>query len=412
MLTAYFKAPYTLKRLRGGSAGGHMDGLAQQLLDAGYARATACDYLRAAAHLSRWADAAGLIVRAWDESVLRRFERHLRVCRCGRVNVGRFALAPFGARHFLDYLRRVGAVPARPSKVAEPSPSGLPETFLAWMRQHRGVAESTLQLYAPVVAEFLRSVNDDPGCIDAHTLRAFVLRRARKSRPQGQRAVTVLRMFVRHLVSAGIVAAGLECAIPPVRQWRLAALPRFLAAQDIERVVVACNPATPIGARDRAVVLLLARLGLRAGDVAALRLSSIDWPDASLCVAGKGRREVRLPLPQEVGDAILQYLAHRPRIAVDALFLRDRAPLGPITSRAVSTIARRAIGRAGVSAPVSGSHVLRYSAATEMLRQGLSLHEIGRLLRHRSLDMTAHYAKVDRALLRTVVQPWPEVVTC
>jgi integrase len=165
-----------------------------------------------------------------------------------------------------------------------------------------------------------------------------------------------------------------------------------------------------MGLRDRAIVLLIARLGLRAGDVAALCIDDIDWKDGSILVSGKSRRQVRLPLPQEVGDAILGYLKHRPEVEAREVFLRSVAPFRSFRSgSSASQVVARAMRRSGISAPRFGAHALRHAAATEMLRQGVSLYEIGAVLRHRSPDMTAHYAKVDVALLKQVVQPWPEV---
>lgn len=170
-----------------------------------------------------------------------------------------------------------------------------------------------------------------------------------------------------------------------------------------------------MGLRDRAVMLLLARLGLRAGEVAALTLRDLDWRDASIAVCGKGRRHERLPLPQEVGDAILRYLRQgRPRLESDHVFARECAPIGPLTRASVTAIARSALRRAGVKAPINGAHVFRHSAATAMLRQGASLAGVGAVLRHQSPSTTAHYAKVDFGLLTEIAQPWPvgEVPSC
>ena len=165
--------------------------------------------------------------------------------------------------------------------------------------------------------------------------------------------------------------------------------------------------------RDKAIILLLARLGLRAGDVAELRISKIDWKDGSFLISGKSQREDRLPLPQEVGDAIVTYLEIRPQVGEDKVFLGIQAPLRPFASGStVSQIVKRRTHLAGVVTPRYGAHVLRHTAATEMLRQGVPLYEIGQVLRHRSLDMTAYYAKVDIELLKQVTQPWPEVLSC
>jgi site-specific recombinase XerD len=272
----------------------------------------------------------------------------------------------------------------------------------------------TLERYSGQVAPYLSAVGGRIDRITAASLRKFVLRKAaRGGRNRAQCAAGALRAFVRFLVCVGKVSPALEAAIPAIRKWRLAALPAFLSGGEIARVVAACDDSSSVGARDRAVILLLARLGLRAGDVSALRLKSIDFATASISVDGKARREVRLPLTQEVGDAITRYLTFaRPEVKCDRLFIRVEAPLGPLTRGAVKHIATSAIRRAGVRTARLGAHVLRYSAATAMLREGATLVEIGAVLRHRSPDMTGHYAKIDINLLRRVVQPWPEVRPC
>ena len=184
----------------------------------------------------------------------------------------------------------------------------------------------------------------------------------------------------------------------------------------MQKVIDACAKEHPDSARDRAVLLLLARLGLRAGDVAAMCLNDIDWTRARFRVTGKGRHEDWLPLPQDVGDAILAYLRDRRRVAgCDRVFLIARAPWGPLRgSSSVSAIVRRAMRRAGVSAGAGarGAHLLRHSAATEMLREGLSLPSIGVVLRHRCVETTAHYAKVDVQMLHSVAQPWLGAESC
>jgi site-specific recombinase XerD len=218
-------------------------------------------------------------------------------------------------------------------------------------------------------------------------------------------------MFVRYLIADGKCPAGLEQAVPGVAGWQLSWLPKTLPTADVERVLAACDTSTQKGLRDRALLLLLVRLGLRAQDIIRLRIADIDWAGATLRVSGKGRSEARVPLTQEVGDAILAYLEYgRPRVTDPHLFLRDVAPIGPwATSQRVSLLVRRAIRRSGVVAPSYGAHMLRHSAATEMLRQGASLYEISAMLRHRSIATTAVYAKVDVASLKLVAQPWPEV---
>jgi len=260
------------------------------------------------------------------------------------------------------------------------------------------------------VQEFLATLGDDAAAYDAARVRAFILARAsRVGRSRAKSVVNAVRMFLRFLAVSGHCPADLAAAVPRIAHWKLSSLPRYLAADDVARLVAACEPATAAGARDRAVLLLLARLGLRAGDVRDLRLGDLDWSRGRLRLMGKGRCETWLPLPQEVGDAILHYLTRfRPARADDHVFLRVYAPLGPLPSSGpIAKLVRRAIHRAGIAAPSRGAHVLRHSAATALLRQGASLDVIGAVLRHRCIESTAHYAKVDGALLRMVAPPWP-----
>jgi integrase len=189
-------------------------------------------------------------------------------------------------------------------------------------------------------------------------------------------------------------------------------MPRYLSADQVSRLIAACDGDAIERQRDRAILLLLARLGLRAGDVAQLRLADIEWRTGSLRVAGKSRYEVRLPLPQDVGDAIATYLEHRCSADwSDRVFLRTIAPCRPFRNGdGVSSVVRRLMKRAGIVTPVKGAHVLRHTAATEMLRHGVPLEKIGLVLRHRGVDTTARYAKADVGLLKQVAQPWPEAL--
>jgi site-specific recombinase XerD len=203
--------------------------------------------------------------------------------------------------------------------------------------------------------------------------------------------------------------------VPTVPEWKLSALPRYLETDDVERLIASCELSKPCGVRDRAVLLLLARLGLRAGDITAMRLDDLDWGAGTVRVLGKGRKEVRLPLPQDAGDALIEYLVKvRPSVDTDRVFLCVNAPFRPFaTSASISDIVRLALQRAGIQDPPSkGAHLLRHSAATAMLRSGASLDLVAAVLRHKSADMTAHYAKVHVELLRQIAQPWPEESSC
>ena len=279
------------------------------------------------------------------------------------------------------------------------------------MRQHRGLTETTLDVYQPIITELLTALGGDPRLYAAEALRGFALERARRyGLHRAKTVVVAVRAFLRFLGATQQCTPGMQYAIPGFASWQLSTVPRFLAADDVERVIASC-PADGNGPRDRAVLLLLARLGLRAGEVAQLRFADIDWAQGLLTVSGKARRQETLPLPQEVGEALLHYLRQsRPPLRTPEVFTTVVAPVRPLTRAAVTHIVRAALRRAGIKAPINGAHVLRHSAATTMLRQGASLAGIGAVLRHRSPSTTAHYAKVDFGLLSEIAQPWPEVV--
>ena len=203
--------------------------------------------------------------------------------------------------------------------------------------------------------------------------------------------------------------------MPLVPQWRLSSLPRYLPPAQVEQVITSCDLRGELGIRDRAILLLLARLGLRAGDILEMRLGDIDWLSGTLRVKGKGRRETRLPLPQDAGDAVLNYLNKtRPLVDGDRLFMTSIAPFRPFSSSTtISHIVNFALKRAAIDDPPSrGANLLRHSAATNMLRGGATLQSVGAVLRHRSLETTAHYAKVDVNMLAQITQPWPGDATC
>ncbi len=346
-----------------------------------------------------------------SEIDLAAFSEHLRSCRCPRAMGGRRNHHTiFGARLFRQHLVEIGVCrsalaalqPAEPCLVAD---------FKVWLRKHRGASDSTIKLYARDAAHLMAALGDDPERWEPAAIRSFFLDRASDcGKGAVEKLTTSLRAFLRYLAVKGRCRAGLADVVPGYAHWRLADLPRYLAAEQVNRLIAACDGEVVERRRDRAILLLLARLGLRAGDVAQLRLDDIEWGTGSLRVSGKSRYEVRLPLPQDVGDAIAAYLACRPSTCPsDHVFLRNIAPFRPFRKGdGVSSLVRRLMQRAGIVAPVKGAHVLRHTAATEMLRHGVPLEKIGLVLRHRGIDTTARYAKADVALLKQIAQPWPE----
>ncbi|MGI9302812.1 MAG: tyrosine-type recombinase/integrase [Gammaproteobacteria bacterium] len=414
MLETYFVAPKTLKRLRTGPSAPYIDGFAAILKENGYSPASAVRYLRAAAHLGHFLSSRSETFIDMDATTPEVFRHHLPTCCCpdsngGRVNHHTY----FGVKRFRQYLVQRGVCRSNSASTAEPDEPMFIAGFRHWLEVHRGAAQSTRKQYCRGASDLLKALGHDPHRWDSQQVREFFLGRAgRCGTGTIEKQVTAVRAFLRYLIAQGYCRADLDRAVPTLAHWRLASLPRYLTSAQVERLLAACEGDSPGRIRDRAIILLLLRLGLRAGDVAGMRIADLEWDNASVRVSGKGRYEVRLPLPQDVGDALLRYLECRPEVArSDKLFVSSIAPHGPFASGdGVSSVVKHALARAGVQAPAKGAHLLRHTAATEMLRQGVSLEQIGSVLRHRSVDTSAYYAKVDVALLRQIAQPWPEVL--
>jgi site-specific recombinase XerD len=423
MIDLYFCSPYTLAFMRRGVAALHLETFAKELHDEGYGRLAGQRLLHVARHVGEWSARQRLLLEHLDERALARFNAHLPGCRCirstRRAHRG-LVEHPAGARRFLRHLRRVSVAPAAPTRTR---PSWVVE-YAAWMRDHRGLTDTTIAAQLPVVEALLAAAGDDATRLDAACVRRFVLTSVAGHAPRKPSSVTTpVRGYLRYLVARGRCAATLLGAVPTIPSWHQTRLPQYIAADDVERVIVAVNregvAATRdrdgrAAVRDRAVLLLLARLGVRSGDVRELRMRDLDWKRGRVRLTGKGRRETHLPLPQDVGDAILAYLAKRPAAVTDHVFLGLRAPFHPVTSAGVGRVVRSAITRSGVTAPSHGAYLLRHSLASRMLRDGATLDTIGAVLRHRNIDTTAIYAKVDVAHLRQIAQPWPgtEVSSC
>ena len=275
------------------------------------------------------------------------------------------------------------------------------------------MAKPTLDNYLHIVRLFLSErFGTKPIALDALTPKdsaRFILRRRNRISPRRIQLVTTgLRSFFRFLYERGTISRDLAASVPSVANWRLADLPKFLEPEHIERLLKACNRATPAGRRDYAVLLLMARLGLRAGEVVHMELDDLDWENGELMVRGKSVRQDRLPIPRDVGQALAAYLSNgRPRCSSRRVFIRLRAPLqGFIDSPAICDIVQRALARAGLHPERKGSHLLCHSLAVTMLRGGASLAEIGEILRHELPSTTEIYTKVDIAALGALAVPW------
>jgi integrase/recombinase XerD len=373
----------------------------------GYSRWTVSHRLWQLELLSRWLERERLepgeltVVRAGAFLAARRAAGY-----SSWLSVGSMALP-------LEYLRELGVVPAAAAPVVVDDPlERLLVGFRRYLVDERGLTELPVVRYETAARLFLaaRVSADGSGVerLDGADVSLFLAAECPKRSVSTARQLTAgLRSFLRYLYLTRQVPNPLVWAVPAVADLRDRSLPRGLEPRVVKRLFDTCDRRRTVGRRDYAVLLLLSRLGLRAGEVAAITLDDLDWRAGELVIHnGKGRRDQRLPLPADLGAAIVSYLRRRPQIEERAVFLRMLAPAGPITRRGVSGIVGAACKRARV--PVVGSHALRHTAATEMLKAGASLQEIAEVLHHQDPRTTARYANVDRKTLRALARPWPE----
>lgn len=415
MLAQYFKSPSHVQLLLSRPGGPLLEDFSKFLKHTGYARSSGYAHLTAASHFLCWANQEGIFLPL-GELALAGFSEHLVRCHCREFAHLRSVDALRGARMFLLHQGSIVSRPTGFAALESSLESGLFSAFCQWMRLQRGTRDTTLCNQGSALRPLFEHIGNDANQLDARYLRQFILDQSKKKGwAAAKLCATALRNLVRFLIAEGKCPAALIGAIPKLSHWRLSALPQYLHMDEVERVIASCDSAMSCGQRDHAIVLLLARLGLRAGDVCQLRIGDIDWKGATIAFTGKNGRETRLPLTQEVGQAIVDYLQHeRPDAETDTVFVRKCAPFQAFSCpAAVSNIVKKAMRRAGVACPGRGAaHVLRHSVATSMLGQGASLQDIAAALRHQSIATTQIYSKVDVAALRQVVQPWPEQLPC
>lgn len=366
----------------------------------------------AIAHFLIWLHQSRISIRSVNEDTVSRFFGHDCVCPGKFWSVSKRCLTSdygWAIRRFVRFLVSKEIL----SEVFKPREKPLCATlrdFHEWLRRYRGVTECTIHEHDKAVCTLLPQLGDDPRQYDAALVRNVLLYQSRQSSLAGaRRLASSMRMYLRFLASNGSCAGSLVGAVPKFAAWKLSTLPKYIAVDDVERVIESCDVGTAVGIRNRAILLLLARLGLRAGDVVTLRLSDIHWNQARLHLCGKSGQSAVLPLPQDVGDAMLDYIEKaRPNVAEERVFLRVYAPhRGFARPNAITMLVREALKRAGVQSPGGqGAHLLRHSAATSLIRSGTSLEAIGALLRHQAPNTTAIYAKVDVPMLQEMTQPW------
>ena len=386
----------------------HLDDHLSELGAAGYRPGPLKGHRYRCHHFLTWLHQCRIPLAEVNAGTLERFIDHDCVCQWTMRNIEKGKTRHTGSiKAFLRFLSIRGEIPdlfpVKDSSAEMPA-------FRSWLRRHRGIGDITIRKYVRTLSFVLPDLGSDAQRYDAALIRDVMLSRFTRVAPEYAREMTkALRMYLRFLASNGACRAELVNAVPSVPKWRLATLPRYIPTDDIERLIASCDLTRAAGLRDRAVLLLLARLALRAGDICALRLDDIDWKKALVKVSGKSGKTVQLPLPQDAGDAILAYIEKaRPRVDEDKLFLRVLAPHAPFrSSNIVTHIVCRALDRAGMhDANPRGAQLFRHSTATGLLRSGASLETVGALLRHRLPSTTAIYAKVNVPMLQEVAQPW------
>ncbi|MCA1697555.1 MAG: site-specific integrase [Actinobacteria bacterium] len=379
-------------------------GFCDELARRGWARSTAAHQLELMGCLARWMAAEQVSVGKLTPDVVGRFLEWRRTAGYRHFRSSR------GVEPLMTYLRGVGAAPVAVAPPAHDPIELVVERYRAYLLAERGLAAGTLRYYERIARTFLAEISADGGLdvgrLTASEVSGFVLAQsATRSVGTTKNVVMALRSLLRFLHLDGVIAGDLAGAVLAVAP-QARSLPRALDPGLVARLLASCDRRTSTGRRDFAVLTVLARLGLRAGEVAAIELSDIDWGAGELLVRGKGGQQERLPLPVDVGTALADYVRRgRRRVDCQRLFLRVIAPTGGLSGDGVTGIVHGACRRCEL--PLVGAHRLRHTAATETLRAGASLEEIGQLLRQRSEFTTAIYAKVDRAALRQLARSWP-----
>jgi site-specific recombinase XerD len=417
LIETYFTAPRVLDRMRSGPMAPYLDELAAELQSHSYSRKSVRRQLRNADAFGRWLIKTGVRLAEITHSTLDSYVGKMHRTPCATRPRGWRPHNARGLPRLLVLLRARGIIapPAPPAPLAPDSADGVLAAFDRYLEHDRGVVKSGRINYLGHARSLLKAVFGDEAPdwkrIGPQHVAEFVLKRAAglalTCRKEPGRS---LAAFLRYLVGQGLVQAGLNYAIPRIRQSKHAALPRSLSVEDLNRVLATSCDKTLPGLRDRAMLVLLARLGLRAGEVLRLSLDDIDWRNGSLLVqAGKTRRERVLPLLPEVGDALVAYLKKgRPSSSHRTIFLNQCAPHNPLTAaKTLTDLAKRALRSAGIDAHRPGAYVFRHTVATHMVRGGASFKDVADVLGHRTLAVTGIYAKLDLVALAQVALPWP-----
>jgi len=385
----------------------HIESFAVLLFDKGYAKFTVKLKIRQLSKLGRWLDKHEFDSNELDEQILDRFIESQSNNKTNRHGV----LSTL--HNFLQFLRDKDIV--NTAKVKKENPfEDVEYGFVNYLSQERNISQSTIDRYISLIRPFISSCLDakdiNLNTLSVDIVNTYILSHTKtNSSTYSKLLVTALRSFFRYLYSNGKIAKNLAVSVPKVAYWRLSTLPKSLKADQVEKLLKCCDCTSNIGQRDYAILLLLARLGLRAGEIVAMRLEDIDWEAGEILIRGKGKREDRLPIPYDIGEALVRYLKNvRPNCSVRNVFIRIKAPYkGFSSSVAIRDIVDNALSRANIQSHRRGAHLFRHSLASNMLQDGASFIEIGELLRHRCQTTTEIYAKVDIQALHSLAQSWP-----
>lgn len=382
---------------------------AKSLQEQGYAPHSIRRQVRIAACFSQWLTRRQAALQSISSDLAAKYLRY----RGRRVQPARGDAAAL--EHLLDFLRSEHAIPVeRIARYPTTPAERCAQAYERHLREARGLSKATIINYVPFVRSFIEDCFGNDAIrwsqLRARDVVRFVERQARRLHPKRAKLMTsALRSFLQYVRYCGRVKLDLAAAVPVVPNWTMTTIPRAIPADQVRQLLASIDHSTAVGRRDYAILLVLARLGLRAGEVAFLELDDIDWNAGQLKVHGKTGHRGELPLPADVGKAIAVYLRNgRPQSTSRRVFLRARAPIcGFRGASGVGSIVRHRLQRAGIDAPTYGAHQFRHGLACELLRQGASLGEIGELLGHNSPETTKIYAKVDLKALRTLALPWP-----
>ncbi|WP_227749410.1 site-specific integrase [Paraburkholderia atlantica] len=384
----------------------HLDAFQGMLYDQGYPQETIRRYLRLVADFSVWLKRKKTSIEEVTYKTTLRYLRYRAYYRCPRKG------EQYALRCFVQLLQDNGVV-ARDAPVAQTPAEKLVSEYALYLHHERGLAATTIGTYRSYAYLFLKKLYGDGATrlseLHACDLIDFVQYEAAQYPTRTHSITKVLRSFLQYARYRGLIRLDLAAAIPKVAHWSMTSIPKAISPEHARRALASCDRSRPVGRRDYAILLLLARLGLRSGEVASLTLDDIDWAAGTLNIHGKGGQESPLPLLATVGEAIADYLKNgRAHSESRRVFLRINAPIrGFRTSKSVSNVVKYALERAGIDSQRKGAHQFRHALATQMLRQGSSLAEISEVLRHKSPDSTRIYTKIDLDSLRILAPPWP-----